>query len=491
MRVFVFGIGGTGSRVLRSLAMLLASGVRFKEAGIEIIPVIVDMDAHNGDTARTRELFRNYYAIRRKFTGAMSNSAAEGFFNTRIKSFNRLEADAPDSADMDMQFDFQNRNDTFSKFINYNGLKQINQDVLELFYNDATEEKDFPELHLNLSLGFKGNPNIGSVVFNQLMASPQFKSLEGSFNENDRVFVISSIFGGTGSSGFPTLVKLIRNSRNPSLAKAKLGAITVMPYFNVEASEESAINSSLFNTKTKAALAYYAEDADIRSINALYYIADNEQPGQLNNVEGGREQLNDSHLVELISATAVVDFIDKNDHELDGARCFEFGAHANNNPFSIADFSSETKEKCIKPLVRFAYAAQIATNFIPRLQDNTFYKPKELDIAASMGIPGEYNQILSFFASFKKWAAEEMCNVNNGRVFHSFNFRDKDHLNNMVCNNEIPTGFFKKGLTINKVAEYLNYFETNDRKDLPVPQKYLNMLYNTAGECLTTLGQLP
>jgi hypothetical protein len=491
MRIFVFGIGGTGARVLRSLAILLASGVKFREETIEVIPVIVDMDAHNGDTGRTRELFRNYYTIRKTFTGASQETAPEGFFNTRIRSFNKLEAGSADSADLDMQFDFQNRNDTFSKFIHFNGLDKLNQDLLELLYNDATEDKDFPELHLNLSLGFKGNPNIGSVVFNQLMTSQQFKNLEGSFNERDRVFIVSSIFGGTGSSGFPTLVKLIRQSRNPNLAGTKLGAITVMPYFNVEPKDESAINSSLFNTKTKAALSYYSDDSDIRSVNALYYIADSDQAGHLNNVEGGREQMNNSHLVELISATAIVDFIDKEDHELTEPRCFEYGTHADSNPFTIAGFSTQTKERCIKPLIRFAYAAQIATSFIPRLKDNTFYKPKELDLDVGMGIPGEYGKLLAFFESFKKWGEEEMSSPDNGRAFNSFIYRDSEHLNNLVCGKEIKTGLFNKGLTLNKVAEHLNNFETREPKDLALPQKYMNMLYKTANECLNVLGQLP
>jgi len=490
MRVFIFGIGGTGSRVLRSLTMLLASGVKFNHPDLEIVPVIIDMDAHNGDTARTRDLLRSYYSIRKTFVNQTTNAQSEIFFNTKFRPFNRLDPNAPDSADLDVQFVFQNRDDTFANFINFNGLSQINKDVIELMYNDSI---DFmPELHLNLSVGFKGNPNIGSVVFNDLVFSPQFKNLESSYTANDRIFIVSSIFGGTGSSGFPTMIKLIRNSTNNNLAQTKIGAITVMPYFNVDSEDKSAINSAFFDTKTKAALSYYADDKDISSINALYYIADNNQSGTLPNVEGGKDQVNNSHLIELISATAIVDFINKADSELDTTQCYEFGAESDSNPFTIAHFSSETKERCIKPLIRFAYAAKIATDFVPTLTDNTFYKPQELNIAGSLGIPNEYRKLLDFFENYKKWSAEEMSSNDNGRAFKSFNYQEEKHLNNLVYGKEIKTSFiFNNGLSKKKVATKLNVVENKEPKDMPVPEKYLNMLYKTANECLNDLGQLP
>lgn len=489
MRVFIFGIGGTGSRVLRSLVMLLASGVKFNHQDLEIVPVIIDMDAHNGDTARTRDLLRSYYNIQKTFVNPTANSKSNIFFNTRLRPFNRIDPKASESADLDVQFNFQNRDNTFAQFINFNGLSEINQNLIELMYNDSLDE--MPELHLKLKLGFKGNPNIGSVVFNDLMFSQQFKNLESSYTANDRIFIISSIFGGTGSSGFPTLTKLIRNSTNNNLAQTNIGAITVMPYFNVDSDDKSAINSAIFDTKTKAALSYYAGDKDINSINALYYIADNNQSGTLPNVEGGEDQINNSHLIELISATAVVDFISKTDNELKSPQHYEFGAEADANPFSIAQFSNETKERCIKPLVRFAYAAKIATDLIPTLTDNTFYKPQELNIKGSLGIPNEYRKLLEFFESYKKWSAEEMSSMDNGRMFKSFNYQDDKHLNNLVHEKKIETSWFNSGLSYKKVATKLNQIETKEAKDMPVPEKYLTMLYKTANECLNDLGQLP
>ena len=61
MKTFVFGIGGTGARVLRSLTLLLASGVECKST---IVPVIIDPDLNNGDLTRTVSLMQRYATVR-------------------------------------------------------------------------------------------------------------------------------------------------------------------------------------------------------------------------------------------------------------------------------------------------------------------------------------------------------------------------------------------------------------------------------------------
>ena len=486
MRVFIFGIGGTGSRVLRSLTMLMASGVVMQNDPA-IIPVIIDTDAHNGDTARTRELLRSYHTVRSKFVNRGTNAVQRAFFNTAIRSFNNADEDASSSANLDFQFNFQNQDNTFANFIGYNSLSPQNKDVIELLYNDSLDEH--PELHLNLNVGFKGNPNIGCIVFNDLKNSQQFKDLEGSFTQQDRIFIISSIFGGTGSSGFPTLVKLIRSSTNNNLKQAKIGAISVMPYFNVETDTNSAINSAVFDTKTKSALSFYALDSDLRSVNALYYISDNNTGGCLPNVEGGEDQQNNAHLIELIASTSIIDFINKDDNDLSAPTCYEFGAEENGNPFTIAHFNNSTKTNYIEPLVRFAIAAKTATDFVPNLKDQSFYR--DLNISGGMGIPNEFNRLNLFFEEFKKWTASEMNSNNNGRMFYSFNFEAPDHINTLIDGKVISTGFLNKGFTSKKLAGKMNSHLAKEQKDIKDPIKYLNILYKTAEETLREMGQLP
>ena len=60
-KLFVFGIGGTGVRVLKSLIMLLAAGVRVKTN--ELVPIIIDVDHGGGDLTRTVDLLKNYRKV--------------------------------------------------------------------------------------------------------------------------------------------------------------------------------------------------------------------------------------------------------------------------------------------------------------------------------------------------------------------------------------------------------------------------------------------
>ena len=70
-RLFVFGIGGTGARVLRSLTMLMASGV---EVGVdEICPILIDPDAGNADLRSTRTRLNVYMSINSTLTQANRN----------------------------------------------------------------------------------------------------------------------------------------------------------------------------------------------------------------------------------------------------------------------------------------------------------------------------------------------------------------------------------------------------------------------------------
>lgn len=79
-KLYVFGIGGTGSRVLKSLTMLLASGVK---CGTDtIVPIIIDPDASAADLTRSVEAIRKYNSIREKlnYDGSVDNQ----FFATSI-----------------------------------------------------------------------------------------------------------------------------------------------------------------------------------------------------------------------------------------------------------------------------------------------------------------------------------------------------------------------------------------------------------------------
>src|SRR5690606_2182447 len=214
-KLYVFGIGGTGSRVIKALTMLLATGVEIND--YEVVPIIIDPDESNGDVTRTVEILKNYQYIRNslRFTDADKNK----FFKTRITdvipNFKLILSDV--------------KNVRFKEYIEYNALDQSNKALINLLFSKDNLDSD-------MQVGFKGNPNIGSVVLNQFKQSKDFTDFASSFGQEDRIFIISSIFGGTGASGFPLLLKNIRNTDHniPTwkyLQDAPVGAITMLPYF--------------------------------------------------------------------------------------------------------------------------------------------------------------------------------------------------------------------------------------------------------------------
>ena len=87
-------------------------------------------------------------------------------------------------------------------------------------------------LDVEMDIGFVGNPNIGSVVLNQFKDSEEFKEVASNFNADDRIFIISSIFGGTGAAGFPTILKNIRDAMNALFAQEEMQERMLANYVN-------------------------------------------------------------------------------------------------------------------------------------------------------------------------------------------------------------------------------------------------------------------
>ena len=352
-KLFLFAIGGTGSRVVKSLAMLLASGVKIENTET-IIPIIIDPDASNGDLSRTVEILKCYKNIREK---AYSDNS--DFFKTKFSSLDELGEGANYVSD-NFKFNIDGvSTQLFKEFIGYTGLDESNKSLVSLLFSKSNLEAD-------MDVGFKGNPNIGSVVLNKFKQSEFFTRFAQNFERDDRVFIISSIFGGTGAAGFPLILKNIRDAAPPIphhnfLIDAKIGAVSVLPYFGVKGNDATTINSDTFISKTKAALHYYSRSiAGNKSINALYFLGDNvtnEQEG----ADGSTEQKNNAHFIELASALAIVDFMSLDDVDLNinngratNPLYFEFGLNRSTSDIKFKDLASKTFRIIAKPLTQYA-----------------------------------------------------------------------------------------------------------------------------------------
>ncbi|ADV48155.1 hypothetical protein Celal_0825 [Cellulophaga algicola DSM 14237] len=331
-KLYIFGIGGTGARVLKSLTFLLASGVGCNSD--TIVPILIDPDAANGDVSRSTDVLRKYQAIRKELN--FDNEAKNEFFKTPIESLTP-----------NFNIRIQNSNKKFKEFIEYSTLDKKNKALISLLFSEKN-------LNADMEVGFKGNPNMGSVVLNQFNQSEDFASFASSFSQGDKIFIVSSIFGGTGASGFPLLLKNIRSAdvaldNFALLREAPIGAISVLPYFGVKKDQESDIEKSTFVSKTKAALRYYQHGVN-NDVNAMYYIGDSLHKDYENN-EGSTLQKNDAHFIELASALAVLNFANSNIGDERVVK--EFGIENDTNNITFNDLNEGTKGTVFKPLTQY------------------------------------------------------------------------------------------------------------------------------------------
>lgn len=413
-KLYVFGIGGTGARVLRSLTMLLASGVK---CNMDISPIIIDPDSGADSLTKAVKALDEYTDVRNKLN---YNSGNNRFFGTKIyEDVPRYYIPLQHTA-----------NKTFDNYISLPTMSQQNQALMRMLFSDDN-------LASGMQVGFKGNPNIGSLVLNQFVTSMGFQSFANAFQQGDRIFIISSIFGGTGASGFPLLLKTLRaNNTIPNfnlINNSAIGAITVLPYFTVTVDEQSSIDSSDFIDKTKSALAYY--DTNItgtNSIDRLYYIADTLTPTYTNS-EGGKEQKNEAHIVELLSALAVVDFANA---QIQGAgqntTCFEFGLNnntdGNTKTVTFSELGDTTKKQIAKPLTCFLLFSKYLAN---ACKGQYRYQPWAIDA----GFDGTFfssefeKKVESVLGLYDQWLREL---AENTRAFAPFDLKKQQNIFKMV-----------------------------------------------------------
>lgn len=396
-KLFVFGIGGTGSRVLRSLTMLLASGVKF--GADEVIPVIIDPDTANADLTRSVSLLNKYVSVH----NALHFSADDEnrFFRTKMtRTLPNYTLHIHDTDDK-----------RFQEFIEFSSMSRSNQALVKMLFSDKNLES-------SMEVGFKGNPNIGSVVLNQIAHSDDFQAFANSFSQGDRIFIISSIFGGTGASGFPLLLKTLRQgehfANHELINNATIGAISILPYFRLEKDETSEIDSSTFISKTKSALAYYENNiCKNGSIDALYYLAD-EFAATYKNHEGGSMQRNDAHLIEFLAATAIVDF---SNSIFDSPTNFELGIKDVEGSVSFDAFYCKMHGMLYQPMTQFTMMTNALLDEFDRLSSSQLNANKSNfnDFYSSTF----FGNLRDFLKSYREWLEEMKHNHRSLNLFNS------------------------------------------------------------------------
>jgi hypothetical protein len=304
---YVIGIGGTGARVVESIVQCCAAG--FGPAELNVF--LIDADDGNGNLNTTKTLVANYETCASHFKDR--NSPAVRLFDTRIKTPANLVWSI-----------FKDDSATLLKYIHYDNLRQNDRnlaDFVQVLYSDD-------ELKTNLNEGFRGHPSIGALAMsNVIEGEDPWKSfwddVTASSQEHEvRVFLVGSIFGGTGAAGVPTFGAPDMLKFHPSAtidaangkSKILLGGALVLPYFTIDMKDapdaaggnELFVTASDFPVATKAALHYYDEKA--LAFDQMYFIGDSlgQQVGAFST--GTKTQKNRPHYIELVTALAAFDF---------------------------------------------------------------------------------------------------------------------------------------------------------------------------------------
>lgn len=295
-KIFVFCIGGTGIRVMKSIIMMLASGMDTN--GYAIVPVVLDPHLDLEEKKNLISLIDTYKTI---YNHSVTNgterlNALEGFFGSEVVKLEELNDKTNDA------IQFTGSNQKFTSYINLSNLG--NDDINNFFVRTLFSSKS---LNSSLDVGFKGNPNVGTVVLGDMVQNANwYNAFKANCSDGDRIFIISSIFGGTGASGYPLLEKTIKEEKAmPAVKDALMGAVTVLPYYGLTdpAVSGSDIDSANFYTKTKAALAYY--EKTVQS-DYLYYAGEVKPSAVYENNE--KEQKDSANFIELVAASALFDF---------------------------------------------------------------------------------------------------------------------------------------------------------------------------------------
>ena len=517
MRLFLFAVGGSGARVLRSLTMLLSSGATVPN-DVTIIPILLDMDMTNADITLTTEAIELYRKIQVSIYDTNEKAANKTFFRTPIQYLGEQQVDGRPNPQMSNSLltGVANGQQTFSDFIQYDSLDEEDKELMNLLYykyddpnnpEDPDNEKK-KELKLSLNVGFKGNPNIGTVVFNNFIESPAYTYFVNIFNQNtDKIFIISSIFGGMGSSGFPQLTKILSTNTNANIQEARKGAITIKPYFGLQS---GLIDASSFNSKAKAALSYYNKLV-ANQIHDFYYIGDNTTSAYPNQ-PGGALQKNPSHLVEMIAATSVLHFLslpNPDKGKVFNKKTYEFGVKCDieTEELNFSHFNQWSIVNVIEPMLQFAYAAKIYGSFLPLALINKnagFTQVQALNLVKEFNADPVYTNLKTFFKTnfLDEWLCEMALNT---RAFNPFGFsrninpfESNDNYNSLIKNKKIETnsGFmgFRAYSGIDNTFLLANFTSVENGLRLTTPnqkQRFIQVLIQVANKCRKELGTLP
>lgn len=310
MSNYIFFIGGSGARIYKSFLHCSASGIIQTE---QVKVVLLDADVKNKASEECIELYRQYCIQRtllNKYAVEKKRRDVGNIFKSDIQMYVK-EVISPVCQKDSVYLEQIAQGD------------EMNEQVMQWFYTETERKQD-------LKNGFYAHPNIGCVFF-QTIENEYFKQclsdIQADLNngENVQIVLIGSVFGGTGASGIPSVLKLIYESVHKGDAHEKIDnlhccGVLLTPYFKVQGSADAKdkliINDKDFYFNTIEALKYYrlysGKKQNGQEMFHSIYIIGQKELDIVNSkyASGGEQQKNKAHIMEFYAAMAIGDFLE-------------------------------------------------------------------------------------------------------------------------------------------------------------------------------------
>lgn len=329
-KFFVLGIGGTGMRCIESLIHLCAMGM-FDDTDVHMLAL--DTDINNGNFSRLKEV-KDAYMKTKNTNPTNSIASKDTYFSANLKYY-QFSPNYDGNSTFDSVFDY----------ISTKNKNPLETEIADLMFTDDVE-------NFNLQHGYRAQTHLGSMMMYQSIIEEAKKNTNNDLKSflteltnaaqqaNPHVFILGSVFGGTGASSIPIIPQaiakaagIVSNGAVNIADSAYFGSTLLTAYFNFKAPSQSELSkekviasSQKFALNSQVAMMFYDNDTTVKNTYQKFYMLGTEgmdydpmakdKEKITETITGGENQKNDSHYIELMAACAALDFCNTDDAKL-------------------------------------------------------------------------------------------------------------------------------------------------------------------------------
>lgn len=314
-------IGGTGAKGGESFVYLMAAGLTKEPCKI----FVVDKDMDCGNTQQEITTIKSYQEMYETCGGNDTD-----FVKAELK-MERLDFNQS-LRELMRQYNIAQTDDVLKQSDSLRGITQptkgtSNEEALNLLYSKKSQSEKLGE-------GFYGQPFLGAAVFQAVETTDSYQNnnlyreiqrILGQQGSNDtiKIFLIGSIFGGTGAALFPNIAKSIREKfcNTPEKQKqVQISGALMLPYFSLPGSSDGVdrkVKEEEFQTKAATALNEYSKNDQLLRKNledtkyifdSLYFMGLSYGITSERYSLGGVGQIHKLYIMDLYSSLAACDF---------------------------------------------------------------------------------------------------------------------------------------------------------------------------------------